>query len=236
MGVYFDRENRRIRVVTGRRTGARREEPPSRRSGVLRMREAGSIALPSPEPYALLRERVRAAGNGHALRSLMFADCDGSSDTAGVCRDFGDVLASAGFRVLVMSPSDVADASSTPLAEALASDDPPPPAGGGILTVLRCNASDVDREHLFGSPEMATWLERQRGRYDYVLLVARDIAHHADAALIGPMMDGVVIVVEAGRTRSVALAQAREQLERSRAHVVGVVLNGMRDGPPPWLG
>lgn len=253
MRVYFDRANRRIRVTTGHRTGThRREEAPPwsgppwsgprwsgpRWSGVLRMQEGGSIALPSPEPYSLLRERVGAAGNGHPLRTLMFTDCDGASDTAGVCREFGQVLAAAGFRVLVVSPADDGNESATPLADLLRADDPPLPhvGGSGFLTQLHCDATDVDRETLLRSPEMGAWLERQRGRYDYLLLVARPITRHADASLIAPMMDGVLIVVDAGRTRSAALVQAREQLERCRAHVVGVVLNGMREVPPTWLG
>ena len=47
----------------------------------------------------------------------------------------------------------------------------------------------------------------------------------ADALALAPKAEGVVLVVDAGRTRSGTLRHAFEGLERVQASVLGVVLN-----------
>jgi non-specific protein-tyrosine kinase len=46
----------------------------------------------------------------------------------------------------------------------------------------------------------------------------------ADAATLAPRVDGVLLVVRAGKTRRDLAAKARKMLEQVQANVVGVVL------------
>ena len=46
-----------------------------------------------------------------------------------------------------------------------------------------------------------------------------------DALILSAVVDGVILVVDSGRTRSGATVQARQQLDQAGARVIGVVMN-----------
>jgi Mrp family chromosome partitioning ATPase len=46
----------------------------------------------------------------------------------------------------------------------------------------------------------------------------------ADAAVLAPRVDGVLLVVRAGKTRRDLAVKARKALEQVKANIVGVVL------------
>ena len=50
----------------------------------------------------------------------------------------------------------------------------------------------------------------------------------ADAAVLAPLVDGVILVVSAWNARVDMVQEALEQLEKARARVMGVVLNRTR--------
>jgi non-specific protein-tyrosine kinase len=68
-----------------------------------------------------------------------------------------------------------------------------------------------------------------RAQADVVLVDTPPAAVLADAALLAPRLDGVLLVVSAGRTRRDLARRAKEQLERTGSHVLGVVLVNVRD-------
>jgi len=73
-------------------------------------------------------------------------------------------------------------------------------------------------------PEIITALSQHA---DMVLFDAPPLLILPDASMLAPHMDGVLLVVSAGRTKREHLRRARERLERVRAHLVGVVMNNM---------
>jgi non-specific protein-tyrosine kinase len=68
-----------------------------------------------------------------------------------------------------------------------------------------------------------------RAQADLVLVDTPPAAVLADAALLGPRLDGVLLVVSAGRTRRDLARRAKEQLEHTGSHVLGVVLINVRE-------
>jgi len=56
----------------------------------------------------------------------------------------------------------------------------------------------------------------------------------ADASILATRMDGVVLVVDARKTRREPARKAKEQLERVHAHILGVVLNNTRVVSPGY--
>ncbi len=60
---------------------------------------------------------------------------------------------------------------------------------------------------------------------DIIVLDSPPIGALTDAAVLANKVDGVVLVVEMGKTRFADLQHAKEHLERSGAHILGVVLN-----------
>ncbi len=83
---------------------------------------------------------------------------------------------------------------------------------------------------LLGSRRMEEVIAALRSRADVVLFDAPPVVAVTDAAVLGTKVDGVLLVVEAGRTRRDHAQRARELLERVHVRVVGAVLvNAPRD-------
>ena len=61
------------------------------------------------------------------------------------------------------------------------------------------------------------------------------ITVYSDAAILAPLVDGVVLVVEAEKTRWEVVSQAKRTLEESGGRILGAVLNRQRYHIPPAL-
>src|SRR3990172_7640241 len=72
---------------------------------------------------------------------------------------------------------------------------------------------------------MRRLLEELREHADFVLLDTPPLLAVADATIVAPSSDGVIIVADAGRTTKAAVSHVREQLDQVGANVVGGVYN-----------
>lgn len=66
---------------------------------------------------------------------------------------------------------------------------------------------------------------------DYVLLDSPPVLSMADASILAQKVDGVLMVVEMGKTRTDVFRRAVAALERVKAHVTGIVLNKVVSQP-----
>ncbi len=73
------------------------------------------------------------------------------------------------------------------------------------------------------------------GEYDVVLIDAPAILEHADAIAAAGIVSGVVLVIEAGRTRYEVLDRVRRELEGAQANVIAAVLNKHKRFIPGWI-
>ncbi len=78
---------------------------------------------------------------------------------------------------------------------------------------------------ILGSRKMEEVIAALKARADVVLFDAPPIIAVTDAAVLGTKVDGVLLVVCAGRTRREHAQRARELLERVHVRIVGAVLN-----------
>ena len=77
---------------------------------------------------------------------------------------------------------------------------------------------------LLGSHRMEEIVAALRAQADIVLFDAPPVVAVTDATVLGTKVDGVLLVVSAGRTRRDHAQRARELLERAHVRVVGAVL------------
>ncbi|MDQ6672711.1 MAG: CpsD/CapB family tyrosine-protein kinase [Chloroflexota bacterium] len=68
-----------------------------------------------------------------------------------------------------------------------------------------------------------------RAQAEFVLVDAPPAGALADAAVLAPRLDGILLVVSAGRTKRELARRAREQLDRVNANLLGVVLTDVRE-------
>ncbi|MEL6457097.1 MAG: polysaccharide biosynthesis tyrosine autokinase [Cyanobacteria bacterium J06641_2] len=95
------------------------------------------------------------------------------------------------------------------------------------LDVLTCGAVPPSPASLLDSKRMASLIESFRSYYDHVIIDAPSLNLAADAATLGQMADGVLLVVRPGVVDSVNAAFACEVLEKSGQNVLGQVVNGV---------
>lgn len=100
------------------------------------------------------------------------------------------------------------------------------------LDVLAGGPVPPNPSELLLSDEFARFLEEQRKNYDCIIIDAPPCLNIPDAAIAGKLSDGVIFVVNAGKTRVEAAHHALNQLRALKIPLLGVVLN--RYTPPGW--
>ena len=88
---------------------------------------------------------------------------------------------------------------------------------------------------LFESASINARIEQMRNEADWILLTTPPVNAYNDALALATKVDGVVLVVEAEKTRWEVAQSARERLEDARANILGVVLNNRKFHIPGWI-
>jgi capsular exopolysaccharide synthesis family protein len=97
--------------------------------------------------------------------------------------------------------------------------------GAHGLHVLPSGAVPPNPAELLGSPAMHRLVDLWRASYDHVVVDTAPLLPVADASVLSRVVDGTLVVAQAGRIRRAQLAQALSNLEQVSARVFGVVLN-----------
>jgi succinoglycan biosynthesis transport protein ExoP len=100
------------------------------------------------------------------------------------------------------------------------------------LRVLPSGPVPANPAEVLGFAEMGALLERLRTMADYVLLDSPPVLNVADASVLAQKADGVLMVVEVGRTRTQMFERAVAVLQGVKARVLGTILTkaGLRRG------
>lgn len=95
---------------------------------------------------------------------------------------------------------------------------------GDNLRVLPAGL-DVDPRLLLTSERFRERVAELRIEFDYLLFDAPPVAQSNDVAVLGGLLDGVVLVVDAHSTRRETARKAKESLESANVRLLGAVLN-----------
>ncbi|WP_412768014.1 CpsD/CapB family tyrosine-protein kinase [Halobacillus yeomjeoni] len=93
------------------------------------------------------------------------------------------------------------------------------------LDVLPCGPIPPNPSELLGSQKMEKFLEEAKEIYDMVIFDTPPVLAVADSQVLSRIVDGVLLVVRSKQTEQEAAIKAKEQLEQSKANILGVVLN-----------
>jgi capsular exopolysaccharide synthesis family protein len=96
------------------------------------------------------------------------------------------------------------------------------------VRVLTCGPVPANPLDVLASRRLEHVLSLARAQADFVLVDTSPAGALADAAVLAPRLDGMLLVVSAGRTKRDLARRAREQLERVNANLLGVVLTDVR--------
>lgn len=96
------------------------------------------------------------------------------------------------------------------------------------ISILTSGQVPPNPAEIIASPKMTALLEELRGQFDLVVVDTPPILPVADAVILGPKTDGVLLVYQVGKIPRMALKRAKALLEKGQARVLGVVLNNVR--------
>jgi capsular exopolysaccharide synthesis family protein len=96
------------------------------------------------------------------------------------------------------------------------------------LRVVCTGPTPPDPSELLGSTRMLGVVRRLKELADVVIFDTPPVSAVTDATVLATMVDGVVLVVEGGRTPVQSVIKARDILQSVNARILGVVLNKVR--------
>jgi protein-tyrosine kinase len=102
------------------------------------------------------------------------------------------------------------------------------------LAVLTSGPIPPNPAEILGSSRTRAFWASLREKYDYVLIDAPPVLAVTDAVILAGQVDGVILVLKPGSTRSNIAVQARDQFARADARLLGVVLNQVKIDSPDY--
>lgn len=223
--------------------GAVQSARPSARNGAPGLFALSQSRSVVAEAYRTLRTNLQYSSLDRPLHSLVVTSAVATEGKTTTAANLAVVMAQAGKRVVLVD-GDLRRPSShrlfglsnaTGLTSALIEE---PAAlngylqGTGVenLRLLSAGPIPPHPQELLGSQRMADLLHRLEQEADIVVLDTPPALVVADANVLAARADGVLVVVNTGRTRRAAVQQAVEGLRQVGANLLGGVLNMVDTG------
>lgn len=204
------------------------------------------------EAYRLLANRLIVEAAQESLSSIMVASPSKGEGRSSVAANLAATFVDLGCRVWLVSadlmppqmhklfspdsepdvlsvvPFEATSSASRVVELAIRADESADP-GHGHLTLMTSSAVERRQAGRLLNPLLLAHQIRQSAEYvDLTIIDAPALLEYADAVPLLPVVDGVVVVADAGATRRSELKELADMLEGTRARTVGSVLN--RDG------
>jgi len=88
---------------------------------------------------------------------------------------------------------------------------------------------------IFNSQSLETFWETLRHRFDITVIDSTPLTKSPDALAIVPRVDGVVLVVEAEKTRWTVVESVKEQIAKMGGNIIGIAFNKRRYHIPQFI-
>ncbi len=195
------------------------------------------------EAFRHVRSGLRFASASHETRSLAITSSVPAEGKTWIAANLAFVLAETGRRVLLIDADlrkpRVADAFgivgavglTTVLIDAIPLRSAVQPWPRSTLEILPSGAVPPNPAELLASERMKDLIQQVADEYDLIVIDTAPVQVVADATVIAQQVDSVVIVADTKRVRRAQLASTIEALERTGAHISGVILNRVKPRP-----
>ena len=103
------------------------------------------------------------------------------------------------------------------------------------LHILPSGSRPNNPAELLGSQKMRQVLSEIKGKYDYCFIDCPPVIPVADASILAPQCDGVLMLLQAGRTQRGVILHAQDRLSSAKAKVLGYVMTNIEYHIPEYI-
>lgn len=103
------------------------------------------------------------------------------------------------------------------------------------LTVILAGKRPKNPAELLSSRKMQALIATFKTRFDYIFIDSPPVMPLTDASILGAMADGVLLVVQAGRTQREVVRHAENRLYQGRAKTLGYIMTNVEYHLPQYL-
>jgi len=185
--------------------------------------------------YDTLAEQVLLISKDKKLHTLMFTTAEPSDDAASIVVNLAKILAEKGLKILAI------DANFRQLAfkkyfnldkgpglvdviEEKVTFEKSIHSASKNLAIMTAGNTQLNPLTIVETNRMRQLLEEAGEKYDLVLIAAPDLKHR-DSILLAAQTDGLILVVNEGKTRKQAALKCLEPVIARKANILGVILN-----------
>jgi capsular exopolysaccharide synthesis family protein len=194
------------------------------------------------EAYRTLRTNLQFAAVGGALQTLVVTTPSPNEGKSTTVANLAVTFAQGGKKVIVVDADlrrpalhelfgvDGTSGLSNTLVDAALRAALPLVAVPGVegLRLLPAGAIPPNPAELLGSDELAQVIDRLKTMADMVLFDAPPVLPVTDAAILAKRTDGILLVLQAGKTKREHAARAKDMLEQVGARIVGTALTNAK--------
>lgn len=190
---------------------------------------------PVSEAYRTLRTNLSFYSLDNPLRSLVVTSPASGDEKSVAVANLAVTMAQSGRRTVLVD-CDLRRPSlhtffnlsnDTGLTSMILNDDAKPPlqtTSVDNLWLLASGPKPPNPADLLGSRKIDQLIETLTAAYDVVLFDAPPVIAVTDAAVLGAKVDGVLLVISAGKSRRDHAERAKELLEKAKVRIIGVAL------------
>jgi capsular exopolysaccharide synthesis family protein len=204
---------------------------------------------PSAEAFKVVRANVDRSRRNQDLRVVLVTSPRPGEGKTTVASNLAICLAQAGRRVLLVDADfrhprqhEIHGLRNERglvqiLRDVMAVDQVVQPSAVSNLDVIPSGPETPNPAELLSSPLLHEFLDRVRDDYDTVLIDSPSLLAVADPAIIGAVVDGILLVARVATTKRDDAARAVEVLKGLGTPVLGGLINGVgpEPDPRPWL-
>jgi hypothetical protein len=194
-------------------------------------------------PANFAREQIRGlvrqvffSNASQPVRQVVISGADSQTDVSSICRQVGEALAAetqAGIAV-VGCGAEILDAAETEqpfggrrMVEGQASR-PQASVKSNLWFISNSGVANAKRSPFRSNAESHVAYARLaelRREFEYSIIASAPAGESSDAAAMGQLADGVVLVLAANRTRRATARRIMDSLRTARVHLLGLVLS-----------
>ena len=192
---------------------------------------------PVSEAYRTIRTNIQFANvSGKELKTIMLTSAEPNEGKSTTISNLAAVMAQSGSRVLVVdcdmrdpTQHKIFQVSNHGLSDCISARDNVmsyvQQTEVDNLYVLTAGPVAPNPSEILGSQVMIDILKAVEESFDYVLVDTSPVLPVTDAAVVGGIVDGVILVITSGSTSPTNAKEAKARLEKGGARILGAVLN-----------